>query len=77
MRRLRWPSHEASLPSHPYRDSAIIYACLAAIIVVIGALAGRSLVKVTLLAVAFFVVATAYSWWRVREKQRAQERGRQ
>ena len=36
MRRLRWPSHEASLPSHPYRDSAIIYACLAAIIVVIG-----------------------------------------
>jgi len=74
MRRLRWPSHDAALPKHPYRDSAIIYGCLAGAVVVIAALAGKSLVKATVAAVAFFVAATLYSWWRVREKLRAQER---
>jgi Flp pilus assembly protein TadB len=73
VRRLRWPSHEATLPKHPYRDSAIIYGCLAGIVVVIAAVAGRSLLKATIAAVAFFVAATLYSWWRVRQKQQAQK----
>jgi O-antigen ligase len=75
MRRLRWPSHEVTLPEHPYRDSAIIYGCLAALLVVVAAVAGRSLVKAAIAALVFFFAATLYSWWRVRQKLRAQERG--
>ena len=76
MRKLRWPSHDAPLPKHPYRDTAIIYGSMAAIVLVLGAATGRSLWKTAALAVGFFFAATAYSWWRVRQKIDAQEKQR-
>ncbi len=77
MRKLRWPSHYAALPKHPYRDTAIIYGCMAAIVFVLGVATGRwSLWKVAALSVGFFLAATAYGWWRVREKIEAQEKER-
>jgi cyanate permease len=77
-RRLGFPADEAqTLPGHPYRDSAIIYGCLAALVLVVGAATGRSLWKTALAAVAFFAAATLYSWWRVREKLRNQPKEEQ
>ena len=76
MRKLRWPSHYAELPKHPYRDTAIIYGCMAAIVPVLGAATGRSLWKTAALAAGFFFAATAYGWWRVRQKIDAQEKQR-
>ena len=54
---------------HPFRDSAIIYACLSVLIVVIATLTGGGFAKAVAIAVAFFVSATAWSWWRVRRRQ--------
>ncbi len=85
MKRLRWERPE-EMPRHPYRDSAIFYAFLAAIIVVVTAITGGSLlpgddngrtglrgvvaqVGAVVLAAAFFVIATAFSWWRWRVRE--------
>jgi Flp pilus assembly protein TadB len=59
---------------HPFRDSAIIYACLAVLIVVVATLTGGGLGKAVAIAAAFFVGATAWSWWRVRRRPQ-QEHG--
>jgi membrane protein DedA with SNARE-associated domain len=64
MRRLRWPGPERPVPKHPYRDTALLYAALAAIVVVFAAATGyHHLVRAVILAVIVFVGATAYSWW--------------
>jgi Na+/H+ antiporter NhaD/arsenite permease-like protein len=73
-RRLGLPAdyQAEALPGHPYRDAAIIYGCLAALVMVLGAATGRSLWKTALAAVAFFAAAMLYSWWRIRDKLRKQ-----
>jgi Flp pilus assembly protein TadB len=53
---------------HPFRDSAIIYACLAVLIVVIATVTGGGFARAVAIAAAFFVGATAWSWWRVRRR---------
>ncbi|HJQ50792.1 MAG TPA: hypothetical protein VJ838_09790 [Gaiellaceae bacterium] len=83
-RRLRWD--ESAPPSkHPYRDSAIFYAFLAIMIVVVTAVTNGNLlpgdvdgkagilrwigrVGAVPVAAIFFVVATAFSWWRLRDR---------
>jgi Flp pilus assembly protein TadB len=62
------------MPKRPYRDSAILYAVLSLAIVLVAWLTGGGLVRAVLVAVAFFVVATGWSWWRFRERQREAER---
>ncbi len=59
---------EIPIPKRPYRDSAIFYAILSAIVVGVAAITGGDLVKAGLVAVGFFVVATAWSWWRFRQR---------
>ena len=59
---------------HPFRDSAIIYACLAVLIVVVATLTGGGFAKAVAIAAAFFVGATGWSWWRYAGA-RQQERG--
>ncbi|MBD0349494.1 MAG: hypothetical protein ICV59_10110 [Thermoleophilia bacterium] len=59
---------ELPIPKRPYRDSAIFYAVLSAIVVGVAAITGGDLVKAGLVAVGFFVVATAWSWWRFRQR---------
>jgi len=60
---------------HPLRDSAIFYAILALVIVLVAALTGGGLAKALVVGAAFFVAATAWSWWRYRERFE-HERGR-
>jgi uncharacterized protein HemX len=66
--------HDLPRSPHPFRDSAIIYGCLAVLIVVIATLTGGGFAKAVAIAAAFFVGATAWSWWRVRRRPQ-QERG--
>jgi hypothetical protein len=73
-RRLRWEMTPRRVPSHPYRDSALFYAALAGIVVLVTALTHGDMRKALILAPTLFVVATGYSWWRWREKQREQAR---
>ena len=74
-KRLRWESAPRRVPRHPYRDSAILYAILAGIVVGVTALTGGNLKKALVLGGLLFVVATAYSWgrWREQEKRAVRE----
>ncbi len=64
----RFGGVEPPVPKRPFRDSAIFYAVLSLIIVGVAALTGGDVPKASLVALAFFAVATVWSWWRFRER---------
>jgi hypothetical protein len=64
------------LPGRPYRDSAILFAVLAAVIVGVTILTGGGVAKAIAVAIGFFVLATAWTWWRLHARL-AHERRRQ
>jgi Flp pilus assembly protein TadB len=79
-RRLKWGVPEQPPPKHPYRDTLIIYAVFAVLIVVVAWLTGGGVQRATLFAVLFYVVASVWSLvrWRARlreEAERAREEG--
>jgi membrane protein implicated in regulation of membrane protease activity len=63
------------LPKHPFRDSAILNGVLAAIVIVVGTLTSGDVLNAVAVALAFFVVATGYSWWRFRRRLEQQGAG--
>ena len=73
MKKLRWQMPDRQVPKHPYRDSVIVYAVLAGIVVLVAVLTGGSLERAILIAGVAFVIATVYSWWYWRDRLR--ERG--
>jgi Na+/melibiose symporter-like transporter len=70
MKRLRWedPVERSSLPKRPYRDTVVVYAVMAVLIVVIAKLTGGDVARAAIVAGAVFVVATLWSFrtWRNR-----------
>ena len=56
------------LPKRPYRDSLVLYAVLGVVIVVISWATGGDLGRALVVATAFVLVATAWSWWRFRQR---------
>ncbi len=75
-RKLRWDGTPRTIPRHPYRDSAIVYAVLAGIVVGVTALTGGNMRAALIIAPVLFVVATGYSWWRWRQREREQAEDR-
>ena len=73
MRRLRWETPQRKIPRRPYRDSALVYAVLAVVVVVVAVALGGSLIRALVWAGVAFVLATGYSWWRWRQRLRQQE----
>ena len=69
-KRLRWEGSPRATPGHPYRDSAILYAILAGLVVGVTALTGGNMRTALIIAPLLFVIATAYSWWRWRQRER-------
>jgi Na+/melibiose symporter-like transporter len=57
-------------PGSTYRATAILYAVLSLLIVLVAALSGGGLAKAAIIAVVFFVVATGWSWFRLRQRER-------
>ena len=74
MRPRRWEMPEQPLPKHPYRDSVAVYAGMAIVLVVVAWATGGSLARAAVVAAAFFVVATAWSWSRWRRRLQRAER---
>ena len=68
------PTRRRSL--HPYRDSALAYAVLGAVVFLIAWLTGSSFVKSFAGGAAAFVLATAWTWWRLRARERDRARQR-
>ena len=60
----------------PYRDSALAYAGLGGLVAVIAYATGSGLVRSLSGGVAAVVLATAYTWWRMRSREREAERQR-
>ena len=58
----------APMPKRPFRDSAILYGVLAAILLVAGIVSGRGVVGSVIVAFAVFAVATSYAWWRFQRR---------
>ena len=75
-RKLRWDGTPRTIPRHPYRDSAIVYAVLAGVVVGVTALTGGNMRAALIIAPVLFVVATGYSWWRWRQREREQAENR-
>jgi membrane protein DedA with SNARE-associated domain len=71
------------VPKRPFRDSAIFYGVLSILfVVVVWATGGAVLprwddeqreIGGLLIAIVFFLVATAYSWWRFRQRIEEEE----
>ena len=72
MKKLRWESPRP-VPRHPYRDTAVFYAILGGIVIGVTALTGGDLGRSVIIAVALFLGATAYSWWRWNQRIRQEE----
>jgi membrane protein implicated in regulation of membrane protease activity len=66
-RRLRWDLPE-SPPKHPYRDTLLVYGGLSLVIVLLAWLTGGGIGRAIGIAAVFFVVASAWSWWRWRQR---------
>ncbi len=60
------------LPRHPYRDSALLHATLAAVIVGVTLLTDGNPVTGVLVASAYFGLATAWSWLRFSRRIKEQ-----
>jgi membrane protein implicated in regulation of membrane protease activity len=73
---LRWEPQPRRLPRRPYRDSVLLYAGMAIVLVGVAAVTGGSLVRAVVVGAFFFVVATAWSWKRWRDRLREEERRR-
>jgi hypothetical protein len=53
-----------------YRDSALAYAALGSLVVIFAYVTGSGLLKAFAGGIAVFVLATAYTWWRLRSRER-------
>jgi Flp pilus assembly protein TadB len=61
-------------PKRPYRDTALVYAAFALVIVVVAAITGGSLLRAVVYAFGFWVLATGYGIWRWRARLREHAR---
>lgn len=77
MRKRRGPrGPELPVPKRPYRDSILFYGVLSILLVIVAYLTDGRLARAVVLAVGFFVVATAWSWWRFRTRLEAEQENR-
>lgn len=64
---------ELPLPKRPYRDSALLHAVFATVILLFAWLTGGGLGKAAGVAALYFGAATAWSWVRFAQRRRAQD----
>ena len=69
-RRLRWGTPDPPAPKHPYRDTLVVYAALALVVVLVAWATGGGLWRAIAVAVVFFVAATAWNTYRLRQRAR-------
>lgn len=75
-RRLHWGLPEEPAPKHPYRDTLIVYAALAVVVVLFAWISGGSVLRAIPIALLVFVAASAWSIFRWRQRLRQELRDR-
>jgi hypothetical protein len=58
----------------PYRDSALLYAALGVIVVVIAVLTGGKVMWAIVAATGAFLIATGWTWRNLRAREAEQRR---
>jgi hypothetical protein len=58
------------LSRHPYRDAGLVHGALAVVIAVLGVATSVHVARTIELAGGYFVLATGWTWWRLRTRQR-------
>ena len=58
----------APLPERPYRDGALLNLLLAGLILLISWLTGGDAARALVFALGFFLISTAWTWWRLRQR---------
>ncbi|HEY7397874.1 MAG TPA: hypothetical protein VH538_06205 [Gaiellaceae bacterium] len=76
-RRLRWGAPDPVGPRHVYRDTLLVYAGLALVVVIVALVTGGGLVRAIVVAGGFFILASSWSIYRLRRRERAAERARE
>ena len=61
------------IPDHPYRDTALVYAGMGVLLVIVASLTGGQALRAIVAAAIFFVIATAWTWWGFRKRIRARD----
>jgi hypothetical protein len=56
-------------PRQPYRRAVVFHAILAAVIVLVAAVSGGDATKTLVVAGVYFVAATGWSWFRLRQRE--------
>jgi membrane protein implicated in regulation of membrane protease activity len=73
----RWkPFEDRPIPAHPYRDTALVYGIMAALLIIVASVTGGDILRAILVAAVFFLVVTAWSWWKFRGRIREREAAR-
>jgi hypothetical protein len=67
-RHLRWGLPEAPIPKHPYRDTLLVYAFFAALVVLLAWVTGGSVGKAVLIAIVVWAAASVWSIARWRQR---------
>ena len=75
MRKTTWSPGKLSHPppaltKHPYRHAAIAHATLAVVIALLGWATSSHVGRTLLMALGYFIVATSWTWWRYRDRER-------
>jgi hypothetical protein len=70
-RRLHWGLPESPPPKHPYRDTLLVYGVFALLIVIVAWATGGGVWRALVIAVLFYVIASAWSISRWRNRLRA------
>ena len=65
---------ERPLPKRPYRDSFVVNLVLAGLILLISWLTDGDVGRALLVAIGFFLIATAWAWLRFRQRREREER---
>jgi Flp pilus assembly protein TadB len=72
-RRYAWGVPEAPPTKHPYRDTMLVYAVFAVVIVLVAWATGGAVVRAIVIAAFFYVAASLWSItrWRMRLRRDA------
>jgi len=70
-RYLRWGAPDPPPPKHPYRDTVIVYGAFAVIVVLVAWATGGDVKKAAVVAIVFFLLATAWNTYRLHQRRRA------
>ena len=67
-------SAEQPRPQRLFRDSALLYAGMAIVVLTLVFISGGNMAVAIPVALGCFVVATGYAWWKLKQRLEEEQR---